>query len=129
MTTADAAVNNLPLEIGNLFAAIPANLEQELTETLDCSGPFRLERIVSRGHASAPGFWYDQAESEWVLLLQGEAALAFADGRAEVRLQAGDYLEIPAGLRHRVAWTSDTPEAVWLAVFYRGAEDLSQEGS
>ena len=73
----------------------------------------RMERIVSRGQASPPDFWYDQNEDEWVMLMTGTATVAFADRR--VKLCAGDWLRIPAHCRHRVASTSE--DAVWLAVF------------
>ena len=49
----------------NLFTGIPAELPQEWMETLlGGRGRFRVERIVSRGHASPEGFWYDQDEHE-----------------------------------------------------------------
>ncbi len=59
----------------NLFSDIPAVFPEELmTPLLKCSG-VRLERIVSRGQASSPGFWYEQDEGEWVAVLQGAARL------------------------------------------------------
>jgi cupin 2 domain-containing protein len=73
---------------------------------------FRLEQIASNGQASAPGFWYDQANDEWVLLTRGEAVLEFEQERVE--LKAGDYLLIPAHIRHRVA--SCSQDALWLAL-------------
>lgn len=75
----------------------------------------RIERIVSNGHASPEGFWYDQDEQEWVLLLEGEAEIEFAKSEP-VHLTRGDTLNLPAHTRHRVASTSRP--AVWLAVFY-----------
>jgi len=77
----------------------------------------RIERIVSHGHRSPDGFWYDQRETEWVALLTGAARIAFDDGR-EVRLTPGDHLLLPAHTRHRVAWTDPAQATVWLAVFY-----------
>lgn len=101
---------------GNLFKAIPAALPQEIAECLLFADGVRIERIVSKGHCSEPGFWYDQAQSEWVLLVKGEARLAF---EAEtLSLRPGDYVNIPAHVKHRVAWTTDEEETVWLAVFY-----------
>ena len=73
----------------------------------------RVERIVSRGEASPPDFWYDQGEDEWVMLMAGTATVAFEDRR--MRLRSGDWLLIPAHCRHRVASVSEG--AVWLAVF------------
>jgi cupin 2 domain-containing protein len=75
----------------------------------------RIERIVSNGHASPDGFWYDQNEHEWILLLEGEAGIELADGE-QVDLRRGDALNLPAHTRHRVTFTSRP--AIWLAVFY-----------
>ncbi|WP_367871624.1 cupin domain-containing protein [Luteolibacter sp. Populi] len=77
---------------------------------------FELEEIVSRGAASPEGFWYDQERSEWVLLAKGEATLRFERDEL-VELKAGEYLLIPAGVRHRVERTS--ADAVWLALHFR----------
>jgi cupin 2 domain-containing protein len=103
---------------GNLLAALPRSLAAELTTTLIANEKFRIERIVSTGQASPPGFWYDQAWAEWVLLVSGSAGLLF-EGEAEPRvLNAGDYLLIPAHRRHRVAWTNVEHPTVWLAVHF-----------
>ncbi len=75
----------------------------------------RVERILSRGAASPPDFWYEQAWDEFVLVVSGAAVLAFADG-SERRLDAGDYAILPALCRHRVAWTDPGQETLWLAV-------------
>ena len=104
--------------VRNLFADLPADLAEERFEALLERTGLRIERIVSKGHASPPGFWYDQAQSEWVLLLQGSAGLRL-DGHPEVLvLRPGDCLNIPAHLRHRVEWTDATVETIWLAVHY-----------
>lgn len=79
---------------------------------------WRLERIVSRGHASAEGFWYDQDEDEFVLLVSGAARLELADSEV-LELAPGDWVELPAHVRHRVAWTSTDEPAVWLTLFTR----------
>ncbi|HVV93242.1 MAG TPA: cupin domain-containing protein [Hyphomicrobiales bacterium] len=88
----------------------------ELVETLAVGPGARVERIVSFGHASPPGFWYDQDETEWVMVLAGRAELAFADGAEPCRLGPGDYMLIPAHRRHRVAMTDPAVPTVWLAV-------------
>jgi len=80
----------------------------------------RIERIVSSGQASAPGFWYDQPHGEWVLLLRGEARLAFDDGTESVLLQPGEFVDIAPHRRHRVEWTHPVEPTVWLAVHYCG---------
>jgi cupin 2 domain-containing protein len=103
----------------NLFEAVPVRLPAELAETICRGEGVRIERIVSRGHASPAGFWYDQDEHEFVVLLAGRAGLQF-EGEPAVRLlHPGDYLHIPPHVRHRVAWTDGSEDTLWLAVFYR----------
>ena len=101
----------------NIFTGIPEQLPEELNSELLRGRRFRLERIVSKGHASPEGFWYDQDEDEWVLLIEGAARLDFDDGRS-LSLTVGDYLLIPAHCRHRVAWTDPERQTVWLALFF-----------
>lgn len=104
--------------MNNFFADIPENLQQELIEKVLDSASFRLERIVSRGHCSPEGFWYDQDESEWVLLLQGRAVLRFEDQEKLVVLNPGDFLLIDRHQRHRVEWTAPEQNTVWLAFLF-----------
>lgn len=89
----------------------------ERTEVLARGGAVRIERIVSTGQGSPPGFWYDQDEDEWVAVLAGRAGLEIAGGGILV-LGPGDAVHLPAHRRHRVAWTADDEPTVWLAVFY-----------
>ncbi|KAF7598925.1 MAG: cupin [Candidatus Dactylopiibacterium carminicum] len=98
----------------NLLHPLPAAGAEEHFQTLLSRPGVRMERIVSDGQASPPGFWYEQAEDEWVLLLQGNATLEYSDGIIYA-LTSGDSLLIPAGLRHRVMHTG--PRTVWLALF------------
>jgi len=101
----------------NLLADLPEARADEIVETLASGRGVRIERIVSHGQTSPDGFWYDQDEAEFVVLLSGAARLCFADG--EVRLLApGDCIDIPAHRRHRVEWTEPERPTVWLAVFY-----------
>lgn len=108
---------------GNLFTDIPASLPTEWAEVLLNRDAVRLERIVSRQHCSPEGFWYDQVEDEWVLLVSGSAGLEFAEPSRTLTLQPGDHLRIPAGCRHRVAWTDPRQETIWLALFVPTAKD------
>ena len=104
---------------GNLFDDIPSELPEELFTTILEANGFRIERIVSQGHSSPEGFWYDQDDNEWVMLLEGGATLQF-EGEAEpVELRRGSYLNIPAHARHRVGWTDPNQRTVWLAIHYR----------
>jgi cupin 2 domain-containing protein len=100
----------------NLFDAIPAVLPEELTQSLLSAPRLRIERIVSRGHASPDGFWYDQSEDECVLLLAGAAWLRFEN--EVVELIPGSFLNIPAHRRHRIDWTDPQMPTIWLAVYY-----------
>lgn len=110
----------------NLFADIPGELLDELYTPIVRADDVRVERIVSRGQASPPGFWYDQEADEWVLLAKGGALLRFFDGR-EITLTPGDHLLIPRHVRHRVEWTDPDGDTVWLAVHFRGKASVLLE--
>ena len=101
----------------NLFAHLPPlnSTDEEFTPLLDEPGLI-VQRIVSTGQASPPGFWYEQTDAEWVLLLQGEATLRFADEAEARHLRPGDHLDIAAGRRHRVEWTKAGTHTIWLAI-------------
>ena len=100
----------------NLFADTPASMPEELVTALFAQPGVRLERIVSRGHASPPGFWYDQEDGEWVAVIQGAARLEI-EGQGERALGAGDHLFLPAHCRHRVSWTDPDRDTIWIALF------------
>ena len=102
----------------NLFTDLPSSLPDELVQILAVASGVRIERIVSHGHASPPGFWYDQPQHEWVMVVTGAARLRFEDGAVEMR--PGDHVTIPAHARHRVEWTTPDGPTVWLAVHYGG---------
>jgi hypothetical protein len=91
---------------------------QERTEPLLATSQLRLELIHSCEFANPPGFWVAQREAEWVLLLQGQARLRFADEAQARQLQAGDSLLISPGRRHRVEQTDPAPGTCWLALFW-----------
>lgn len=101
--------------VPSLFESLPQSLPEELVEVLVRREGCRVERIVSMGHASPPGFWYDQAEDEFVLLVRGSARLEIEGELVELR--PGDFRLIPAHQRHRVDWTTAEEATVWLAVF------------
>ena len=102
----------------NIFENIPIDLPTELVETLVEGASFRMERIISRGHASPEDLWYDQPQNEWVIVLHGHAYLVFEGKDEPVFMSAGDYVNIPAHVRHRVEWTDEDQETFWLAVHY-----------
>ena len=105
-------------ETHNLFNDIPDTLQKELMQTVAESGRVRIERIVSDGHSTPPGQWYDQGWDEWVLLVSGGATLLFDDSAAPLILKPGDHIMIPAGHRHRVEQTDPRQKTVWLAVHF-----------
>ena len=72
-----------------------------------------LERIISHGQTTPEGEWYDQERDEWVVVLEGEARLQYADGQEAV-LRRGDHLFLPHHCKHRVSYTSSP--CIWLAV-------------
>jgi cupin 2 domain-containing protein len=109
---------------GNLFAGLPGEKfgEEQVSEIL-ARPRLKIERIVSTGQASPPGFWYDQPWDEWVALLSGAARLRFENETEARGLAPGDHVHIPAHARHRVDWTSANPPAVWLAVHFAPDEN------
>jgi len=109
----------------NLFSHLPPAEAEEAATALLAGDGVRLERIVSYGHVSPEGFWYDQDEAEWVMVVSGGARLRI-EGEAEDRaLGPGDSVYLPAHCRHRVAWTDPDRPTVWLALFV--AADLAPD--
>ena len=104
-------------EVRNLFQGIPGALPTEHFSDLFERPGLRIERIVSRGHATPEGEWYDQDQGEWVLVLQGSARLLFEGESQERDLGVGDYVFIAAHIRHRVTWTDPDQDTIWLAIF------------
>ena len=102
----------------NLFDSLPTSIPIELIQVIGGNQHVRIERIVSHGHSSPDGFWYDQDENEWVIVLKGAARLRFDD--RSVELKAGDFVNIPAHKKHRVEWTTPDEPTIWLAVFFVG---------
>jgi cupin 2 domain-containing protein len=107
------------MKSGQFLTDLPRVLPDEVVDTLIDARAVRIERIVSRGQHSPPGFWYDQEEHEWVLLLTGAARLRFAEGDRLIEMLPGSHVLIGAHEKHRVEWTSPDEDSVWLAVFYR----------
>ena len=103
----------------NLFADLPAGATEEQFLALVSHPPVKIERIVSIGHRSPPGFWYDQPDGEWVVVLAGAAQLRFDDEPGSRQLLPGDWVDIAPHRRHRVEWTDPSQPTIWLAVHYR----------
>ena len=90
-------------------------MTEELTSVLAESEKVRIESIVSTGQVSD---WYDQDETEFVALLEGNASIEYEDGKT-ITISRGDTLVIKPHERHRVSYTSSEPPCVWLCVFYQ----------
>ena len=73
----------------NIFADLPEGSDAERIEAILERPGVRVERIVSTGQASPPGFWYDQSSDEWVIVLAGAAHL-LVEGEAEWAMAAGE---------------------------------------
>lgn len=107
----------------SLFDPQPADEKTERFISILRRPGFNLEYIVSHGRASEPGFWYDQDDAEWVLLVRGHAVLEFENQKSR-ELRGGDYLLIPARCKHRVNSCSD--DAVWLALHFHDPQPASE---
>lgn len=105
-------------DLTNLFDGIPGDLPEELIQSLIEAPGLRIERIVSLGHRSPDGFWYDQESREWVVVLKGAARLRF-EGEEPIDLRPGMFVEIPPHRRHRVEWTHPDEPTIWLAIHHR----------
>ena len=116
------------MELKSLLAAVPEHSPSEEFLTLIGGKRVRIERIVSHGHATPSGEWYDQPQDEFVVLLKGAARLRLAGDAEGINLQPGDSLHLPAHRRHRVEWTTPTEPTVWLAVHWSETEDLANGG-
>lgn len=98
---------------------MPQNLANELIEVLIRGNEFKVERIVSKGHSTPTGEWYDQEMDEWVMVLKGSAGLRI-EGKRKIReLGPGDYVHLSAHQKHRVEWTDENVETIWLAIYYK----------
>ena len=108
----------MSVNVKNIYENIPAALPEELIEIISGNDNVRIERIVSRGHSSPDNYWYDQKQDEYVILLKGEARLLFQERDDTVVLKPGDYINIPARIKHRVEWTSPDEDTIWLALHF-----------
>lgn len=118
-STRDASRDNKgqnETDVTNLFADLPSHVPDELFTTLYETANVRIERIVSHGHVTPEGFWYDQDQHEWVVVLKGAARLKFENETVEMK--PGDFMNIPAHTTHRVEWTTPDEPTIWLAIFY-----------
>lgn len=99
----------------NIFDLPQLPLTEELNLILAENENIRIERIISTGQVSG---WYDQAETEFVILLEGNAKIEFANNKT-VALSKGSTLLIKPHQIHRVSFTSNEPPCIWLCIFYK----------
>ena len=104
------------MDKSNIFENIKIDKTNEQFFELLKNDKLRVEKIVSNGQTTPSHEWYDQDETEFVLLLEGYAIIEFED--KEVELHKGDYLIIEKHIRHRVKYTSKKEPCIWLALFY-----------
>lgn len=100
----------------NLLSDLPSHLPDELFTKLLEAANVRIARIVSHGHLSPEGFWFDQDHHEWAVVLKGAARPRFED--ESVEMKPGDFVNIPAHTKHSVEWTTLDEPTIWLAVHY-----------
>ena len=112
-------VHPAPQDVASLFSPVETSDKgTELIDVIASGRNIRIERIVSHGHCSDEGFWYDEPQAEWVAVLSGEARIRFMAGNKVVHLRKGDHITISPHERHRVEWTTPDKPTVWLAVTF-----------
>ena len=98
----------------NIYEMPPLPLSEEVTTILTENENIRIERIISTGQVSD---WYEQDETEFVVLLEGNAVIEYENDKS-IKMSKGDTLLIKPYERHRVSFTSSEPPCVWLCIFY-----------
>ncbi len=101
----------------NLFESIPEEINEEIFDLIVESDTVKIERIISKGHTSPESGWYDQDANELVVVLKGEAKI-LVENECEKHLVPGSYMNIPAHQKHKVTWTKENEETIWLAIHY-----------
>jgi len=101
----------------NIFEDIPERLQEELFEDIIVSQNIKIQRIVSDGHTTKKGSWYESSQNEWVIIIQGNATITFEDENDTI-LNVGEYINIPMFKKHRVSSTSKDEKTIWLAIHY-----------
>ena len=98
----------------NIFDFPQIPISSEVSEILIKNENVTIERIVSCGNTTD---WYDQAQNEFVILLQGKAIIEYETGE-KINIKKGDTVYLPAHLKHRVAYTSKKPPCIWICMFW-----------
>ena len=122
-TTTPAAIH----PAGKLAYATPANAPmvegrrsflryRDLGVSAASSGRMRAQVMSATAGMTKPTGWhYHVCDGQFVYALKGWVDLEFEDGQS-IRLQAGESLYIPGGLRHNEIATSDTLEILEVSV-------------
>ena len=71
----------------NIYELSQEVYQLEKFEQIAFGNNIQIERIISTGQTTTSGQWYDQELDEWVILLQGEAELAYGDN-TKIKLKA-----------------------------------------
>lgn len=98
----------------NIFSLPQLPLDKELVSILAENKEVRIERIISTGQVTD---WYDQDETEYVILVEGTAKLEYENGNI-LELNKGDMVLIAAHEKHRVAFTSMEPPCIWICIYW-----------
>ena len=105
------------MKTSNIFTNIPKQMNGEIFENIISKDSIKIQKIISKGDTTPKNKWYDQEDDEWVIIMQGEAILSF-ENQKDIKLKTGEYINIPAHTKHRVSWTIETQETIWLAIHY-----------
>ena len=108
----------MEIEKKNIFNQIPEFSEKEIFEDIILNNILKIERIISYPGKIEDNKWYDQDNDEWVILLKGSATLEFENNKL-LQLNPGDYLFIPAHLKHKVKETNQYEPTIWLAAHFK----------
>jgi quercetin dioxygenase-like cupin family protein len=112
---------------GKLAYATPANAPmvegrrsclkyQDLGVSAASSGRMRAQVMSATAGMTKPTGWhYHVCDGQFVYVLEGWVDLEIEDGQT-LRVQAGESLYIPGGLRHNEIATSDTLEILEVSV-------------
>ena len=112
---------------GKLAYATPATAQRvpgrrsfftyrDLGVTAASSGRIRAQVTVGADGMTQPSGWhYHVCEGQFVYMLSGWVDLEFEDGQ-KLRIQAGESLYIPGGLRHNETATSKDLELLEISV-------------
>lgn len=119
--------NSATVSTGTLAHATPATAPfvqgrrtflkyQDLGVTAASSGRMRAQVMsASEGMTKPTGWHYHVCDGQFVYVLDGWVDLEFEDGQS-LRVQKGESLYIPGGLRHNETATSETLEILEVSV-------------